>query len=159
MATIFVKTPTTKVAGWCSGDDLENSSFTQVNFSQNISWTTLLSLFLHNSNNRPYFQFSYMYNSTQAKAWDSLHWADDLIGTGCEQPHILTPHSHTTLFTFSHHIFHILTPHCSHSHTTFFTFSRHIFHSPPSNQNTIVIFVTSILSKLVLARFLAGWYW
>ena len=103
-----------------------------------------------------------MYNSTQAKAWDSLHWADDLIGTGCKQPHILTPHfshSDTKLFTFSHQIFHILTSHFSHSyttfshsHTTFFTLPHQIFQSPPSKQYIIVIFLTGILSIHILAN-------
>ena len=33
-----------------------------------------------------------LYYLSQEKAWDPLHWADDILGSGCEQPFILKSH-------------------------------------------------------------------
>ena len=46
-----------------------------------------------------------LYYLAQEKAWDPLHWADDILGSGCEQPFILK---------FSNHIFSLQPMHLCH---------------------------------------------
>ena len=57
----------------CSWDDLENSNCASVRFRKS------------------HFSLS-LFNLIQAKTWDPVHWSDDSIGRGGEQPSIKFPY-------------------------------------------------------------------